>query len=312
MKEDTRIDGPWEFGIKPIVKQCKGSVEEAKQVRAQSNQRVMEVGIVESVQSGEINLKDVFFYNRSIQMLKLLKEKPKDYDACRGIWIWGCSGAGKSWAARNEFGQFFLKSQSKWWDGYQGEPTVIIDDLDFDGGDKLGHYLKIWADKYACTGETKGGTIPLNHERLIVTNNYSIEDIFGADRDSTGKVGLAKAELVKALKRRFIVRYLDKPYVPEMKPQIAATQEAEPESQAVMEPPMSRVINFGMLNPVHYMAQNNKRVAKQTDKIVAKERKRNEELYVTVKEVDLAEQCIEIEDIEDCLSDDKLDQSAEL
>lgn len=45
-----------------------------------------------------------------------------------------------------------------------------MDDLDFEGGDKLGHYLKIWADKWACTGETKGGTIPLNHHRFIVTS----------------------------------------------------------------------------------------------------------------------------------------------
>lgn len=68
-----------------------------------------------------------------------------------------------------------MKSQSKWWDGFKGEDTVVIDDMDFNGGQTLGHYLKIWADKWACNGETKGGTISLNHKRLIVTSNYSIE-----------------------------------------------------------------------------------------------------------------------------------------
>lgn len=44
--------------------------------------------------------------------------------------------------------------------------------------DALGHHLKIWADKYACTGETKGGHINLNHRVIIVTSNYSIDHIF--------------------------------------------------------------------------------------------------------------------------------------
>lgn len=34
MKEDTRVDGPWEFGVKPIVCQSKSSVEEARAKRA--------------------------------------------------------------------------------------------------------------------------------------------------------------------------------------------------------------------------------------------------------------------------------------
>lgn len=78
MKEDTRVDGPFEFGIKPVVKQCKGSVEEAKEQRAQSNQRIREIGIVESVQNGEINIKDVYFYQRSLQTLALLGHKAVD------------------------------------------------------------------------------------------------------------------------------------------------------------------------------------------------------------------------------------------
>lgn len=50
-----------------------------------------------------------------------------------------------------------------------------MDDLD---SDHFGHLLKIWADRYAATGECKGSTIPLCHHTFIVTSNYSIAQLF--------------------------------------------------------------------------------------------------------------------------------------
>lgn len=78
-----------------------------------------------------------------------------------------------------------------------GQSSVIIDDLDTDC---LAHYLKIWADKYACTGEVKGGTVPLQHETLIVTSNYEIEQLF---KDPI---------MAAAIRRRFKVIHMDQPF----------------------------------------------------------------------------------------------------
>lgn len=87
--------------------------------------------------------------------------------------MWGEPGTGKTTFARTEYpGSLYIKPQSKWWDGYSGQKTVVLDDLD---SDCLGHYLKIWGDKWAATGEVKGGTVPLKYDRFIVTSNYSIE-----------------------------------------------------------------------------------------------------------------------------------------
>lgn len=49
-----------------------------------------------------------------------------------------------------------MKLCNKWWDGYQGQENVIMDDI---GQEHkcLGQQLKIWADRYACVLETKGG-----------------------------------------------------------------------------------------------------------------------------------------------------------
>lgn len=62
----------------------------------------------------------------------------------------------------------------------------------------MGHYLKIWTDKWACTGEIKGSTIPLNYDRFYITSNYSPEKLFDEDD-----------ELLKAIRRRFEVTHFD-------------------------------------------------------------------------------------------------------
>ena len=81
----------------------------------------------------------------------------------------------------------------------------MLDDLDNMGGDKLGHYLKRWADKWQCKAESKGSTVQLKHEWFIVTSNYTIDDIFGARNGQQDSDYMAKRQLVQALERRFTV-----------------------------------------------------------------------------------------------------------
>lgn len=57
----------------------------------------------------------------------------------------------------------------------------------------LGHYLKIWTDRYRCSGEVKGSTVNLEHEILIVTSNHSIDDLFAE-----------QPKMIEPLHRRFV------------------------------------------------------------------------------------------------------------
>lgn len=69
-----------------------------------------------------------------------------------------------------------MKQMNKWWDGYNNQETVLIDDLELDSLSYLGHYLKLWGDPYGTLdGEIKGSTIPLNYKKLYITSNYSID-----------------------------------------------------------------------------------------------------------------------------------------
>jgi len=117
-------------------------------------------------------------FGRGLKDLALTLSTPYEHTGTRGLWIYGPPGTGKSHVARQLSDSVYLKAQNKWFDGYNGEDVILLDDMDTN---VLGHHLKIWSDKWACTGETKGGTIPLRHKLFVVTSNYSIETLYPDD-----------------------------------------------------------------------------------------------------------------------------------
>lgn len=132
-------------------------------------------------------------YHKGIAATKSILSESRETSDVRGIWLFGVPGSGKSHLART-IDDLYIKPQNKWWDGYANEAHVLIDDFD-KGGKCLGHYIKLWADKYKTTGEIKGASISLNHKWLIITSNYEPSEIW--DDDPT---------MLAAIERRFAIR----------------------------------------------------------------------------------------------------------
>lgn len=183
MKEDTRVEGPWEYGQKPLQRNSKKDWD----------------SIYEKAKSGEIESIPADIRVRCYSQLKKIEKDHihvKDADDVRGIWIWGESGYGKSRMARRDYPNAYPKLCNKWWDGYQNQEHVIMDDIGLEHK-VLGQQLKIWSDRYGCILENKGGAMSSNYKKFVVTSQYSIEQIFVDDQKT-----------IEALRRRFKVIHL--------------------------------------------------------------------------------------------------------
>lgn len=161
-KEDTRIDGPFEFGIAPNQQGKRTDIEllfdGVKAGKPLKELAEEHTNVYVRYHKAVLHLKGMYFEKRT--------EKPL---VC---WYYGETGTGKTRKAFEENPDAYFKDMSngKWWDGYEQQSCVVFDDMRKDIF-KLHELLRI-LDRYPLQVEYKGGSIPFNSPKIIITSCY--------------------------------------------------------------------------------------------------------------------------------------------
>jgi len=126
-------------------------------------------------------------------MYHLIKACPEARAELKDEWHWGATGTGKTRGVRTRYPDAYLKSNTKWWDGYNCEAVVILDEMT---PNTIGSWhIKLWTDYGAFMAETKGGSVRIRPELVIITSNYSIRECYPEPKD------------YEAIERRFKVHH---------------------------------------------------------------------------------------------------------
>lgn len=103
-------------------------------------------------------------------------------------WFYGPTGTGKTKTAYEEMegltdidNIYVAMDTGKWWDGYDGQEYIIIDDMRKDFM-KFHQLLKL-LDRYAYRVETKGSTRQFLGIHIIITSCYAPDDMFETRED---------------------------------------------------------------------------------------------------------------------------------
>nr|QIK03921.1 replication-associated protein [Tundra vole stool-associated circular virus] len=165
MKEETRVQGPWQFGTITARGKRMGLDDAIQLIRDGAPLRQV------------IDTFPAIWVHHGRGLLDLRQRLNLEQDRrCFGpegpeVWVfWGPSGTGKSRYVASTWPDAFWKIPGeKWWDGYDAHETVVLDD--FKDSDLRLTDLQRLLDRYPLWVEVKGGAVPMLAKRYVLTSN---------------------------------------------------------------------------------------------------------------------------------------------
>ena len=172
IKEDSRVDGPWELGVEP--KQGKrNDIHEMVQACRDLKKPLIE--IVEEHPVAYVK------YHKAVDKIRAMCIPERSWET-EVFWFYGPTGTGKSRLAFEMCENPYVKPMgTKWFDGYLGQEDVIFDDLRGDTF-KMHELLRLF-DRYQMQVEYKGGMVQWCPKRIFVTTPFTPQQMFAAQSD---------------------------------------------------------------------------------------------------------------------------------
>lgn len=179
-KSDTRVRGPWELGT--YDESCKqGGRMDLVELRDAAIKRKHRDLIMDDAMVGSYAR-----HTKFVDRVKLYCTPKRDLGRrCDVTILWGPTSTGKTTRAYAMFvddDDLYVKGSSEtWWDGYDGEKNVIIDDFN-PGYDKtsLVDWLRI-LDGRRCMVPIKGAFANMVAEKFVFTSNIPPEMWYAGD-----------------------------------------------------------------------------------------------------------------------------------
>ncbi|QGM49342.1 replication-associated protein [Elk circovirus Banff/2019] len=190
------------FGIRCHIEKAKGTDLQNKEYCSKENTLLVEVGapryqgrrsdlsaaVSTALERGslvpvaELHPETFVRYHRGLsELLKVTgKSQSRDWKTAVHV-IVGPPGSGKSrWAAEfaDKTATYWKPSRNKWWDGYNGQEVVVLDD--YYGWLPFDDLLRL-CDRYPLTVETKGGTVPFLARSILITSNKEPQEWYSSD-----------------------------------------------------------------------------------------------------------------------------------
>lgn len=196
-KEATRVEGggPFEFGERPRF----------------SGQRSDLTKLGEELLSGKKHLREVVFehpsealrYSKGFQFLSRYAKAPKMKREVEVRLYLGTTRLGKTWDAVSEFSEddTYVKDTTNWWDNYQGQPYVVMDDFCGAASHTTVVELLRLLDNYRYQVPVKGSFEWLCAKVIIITSNiHPIKWYDWKDRMEQYDALIARLDVVRIYK----------------------------------------------------------------------------------------------------------------
>ncbi|UYD39137.1 MAG: replication associated protein [Wigfec virus K19_668] len=166
-KEETRTKGPFELGIEN--KPAQGNRNDLDQM-ATDFRRLTTSEFIELYPAGYVR------YHRGLTALRHATTEHRDRNNPPSVfWLWGPAGCRKTRTAVESHNTFYIKDGTQWWDNYNQEEAIIIDD--FDGRWPYRDLLRL-LDRYPYQGQTKGGYVKINSPYIYITCEFPPEEFW--------------------------------------------------------------------------------------------------------------------------------------